>query len=201
MAVRSSSDRSVFYRCHIDGYQDTLYAHSNRQFYRECTITGTIDFIFGNAAAVFQNCTIQPKEPMRGQYNTITAQSKSDPNQNTGFSIHRCVIGPTGNLTARTYFGRPWKVYSTTVVLKTVVGGVIDPKGWSVWEPATDAPDSIFYAEYDNHGPGSGLSGRVTWPGYRPEIMDEEAQKFSVLEFIQGNQWLHGLNIVYDPHV
>lgn len=201
VALRSSSDRSIFYRCHIDAYQDTLYAHSNRQFYRECVITGTIDFIFGNAAAVFQNCSIEPRQPMKGQYNTITAQSKSDPNQNTGFSIHRCGIGPRGNLTARTYFGRPWNVYSTTVVLESEIQGIIDPEGWSAWEPGTEAPDSIFYAEYKNDGPGSALGGRVTWPGYKPGIKDEEAEEFSVEEFIQGNQWIDGLNIGYDPHI
>ena len=57
VALRSDSDLSVFYRCGIFGYQDSLYAHSLRQFYRECRISGTVDFIFGNAAAVLQECT------------------------------------------------------------------------------------------------------------------------------------------------
>uniref|UniRef100_A0A7N0T623 Pectinesterase n=1 Tax=Kalanchoe fedtschenkoi TaxID=63787 RepID=A0A7N0T623_KALFE len=74
VAMRSSGDFSVFYRCKFDAFQDTLYTHANRQFYRECLITGTIDFIFGNSAAVFQNCNIQPRPPMNGQKNTITAQ-------------------------------------------------------------------------------------------------------------------------------
>nr|CAD1825481.1 unnamed protein product [Ananas comosus var. bracteatus] len=47
VALRSSADLSVFYRCSFEGYQDTLYAHSDKQFYRECRITGTVDFIFG----------------------------------------------------------------------------------------------------------------------------------------------------------
>ncbi|KAG6431614.1 hypothetical protein SASPL_109693 [Salvia splendens] len=200
-AVRSSSDRSIFYRCRFDAYQDTLYAHSNRQFYRDCAVTGTVDFIFGNAAAVFQNCRVEARQPMRGQYNTITAQSKSDPNQNTGFAVHRCSIGPRGNVTARTYFGRPWENYSTAVVMVSEIGGVIDPEGWSAWEPGSDAPDSIFYGEYKNNGPGSGLGGRVTWPGYRPAIEDDEAEGFSVEKFIQGSEWIEGLNIRYDPHI
>jgi len=73
VALRSGSDLSVFYRCSFEGYQDTLYVHSERQFYRECDIYGTVDFIFGNAAVVIQNCNIYPRYPPN-KTNTITAQ-------------------------------------------------------------------------------------------------------------------------------
>ena len=58
VALRSGSDLSVYYQCSFEGYQDTLYTYSERQFYRECDIYGTVDFIFGNAAVVFQNYNI-----------------------------------------------------------------------------------------------------------------------------------------------
>ncbi|KAL9153882.1 hypothetical protein ABFS82_10G077000, partial [Erythranthe guttata] len=201
VALRSSSDRTIFHRCHFDGYQDTLYTHSNRQYYRDCTITGTIDFIFGNAAAVFQNCTIQPRQPGPGQYNTITAQSKSDPNQKTGFSIQRCRISPFGNLTAATFLGRPWNNHSTVVVMETDVQGIIDPAGWIKWAPDSEVPDTIFYAEYNNTGPGSVISRRVKWPGYRPDITEEEAEKFHVDPFIQGYKWIIEAGIEYDSRL
>ncbi|KAJ1402377.1 Pectinesterase, catalytic [Sesbania bispinosa] len=60
VALRSGADMSTFYSCSFEGYQDTLYTHSMRQFYRECDIYGTVDFIFGNAAVVLQNCNIYP---------------------------------------------------------------------------------------------------------------------------------------------
>ncbi|KAJ6761198.1 PECTINESTERASE [Salix purpurea] len=84
VALRSGSDLSVFYRCGFEGYQDTLYVHSQRQFYRECYIYGTVDFIFGNAAVVLQNCMIYARRPMAQQKNVVTAQGRTDPNQNTG---------------------------------------------------------------------------------------------------------------------
>ncbi|MQL83285.1 hypothetical protein Taro_015771 [Colocasia esculenta] len=78
VALRSGSDLSVFYRCSFKGYQDTLYAHSGHQFYRECDIYGTIDFIFGDATAVFQNCNIFVRQPMVGQGTVVTAQGRED---------------------------------------------------------------------------------------------------------------------------
>jgi pectinesterase len=84
VALRNNADLSTFYRCSFEGYQDTLYVHSLRQFYRECEIHGTVDFIFGNAAAVFQSCNLFARKPMANQKNAFTAQGRSDPNQNTG---------------------------------------------------------------------------------------------------------------------
>ncbi|KAJ6338026.1 hypothetical protein OIU76_007658 [Salix suchowensis] len=99
VALRSGSDFSVFYKCSFEGYQDTLYVHSQRQFYRECDIYGTVDFIFGNAAVVFQNCNIYARNPPN-KTNTITAQGRTDPNQNTGISIHNCRVTAASDLKA-----------------------------------------------------------------------------------------------------
>ncbi|XLT63905.1 hypothetical protein HN873_020429, partial [Arachis hypogaea] len=123
VALRSGADLSAFYMCSFEGYQGTLYAHSMRQFYSDCHIYGTVDFIFGNAAVVFQNCNIFPRLPMTSQFNSITAQGRTDPNQNTGISIHNATIRPAEDLAPRvsvvkTYLGRPWKQYSRTIDLK-----------------------------------------------------------------------------------
>ncbi|KAF5186389.1 Pectinesterase/pectinesterase inhibitor, partial [Thalictrum thalictroides] len=86
VAITVASDLSVFYRCSFKGYQDTLFVHSLRQFYRDCYVYGTVDFIYGNAAAVLQNCNILVRRPMDHQGNMITAQGRDDPNENTGIS-------------------------------------------------------------------------------------------------------------------
>lgn len=197
VAVRSSADFSVFYRCKFDAYQDTLYAQSQRQFYKDCTIIGTVDFIFGNAAVVFQGCKILPREPMEGQQDTITAQGKSDPNQNTGISIHQCQILPaSGSIKAQVYLGRPWKDYSTTVVMKTTIGSLLNPAGWLPWT-GNSAPDTIFYAEYENSGAGAGTSGRVTWEGYHPSISDSLASEYTVDKFLQGSSWIPSTGVPF----
>ncbi|KAJ6704142.1 PECTINESTERASE 1-RELATED [Salix viminalis] len=197
VAFRSGSDMSVCFRCEFDGFQDTLYAHSNRQFYRDCDITGTIDFIFGNAAVVFQNCNIQPRQPLSNQFNTITAQGKKDPNQNTGISIHKCTFSASGNVTAPTYLGRPWKDYSTTVIMQSDIGSFLKPVGWISWVSGVDPPATIFYAEYRNTGAGANVNGRVKWAGYKPALTVDEAGKFAVDPFVQGSEWLPATSVTF----
>ncbi|OAY36323.1 pectinesterase 3 [Manihot esculenta] len=202
VAFRSGSDMSVYYQCAFDAFQDTLYAHSNRQFYRDCDITGTIDFIFGNAAVVFQNCNIQPRQPLPNQFNTITAQGKKDPNQNTGISIQKCTFSAYGsNLTAPTYLGRPWKDFSTTVIMQSEIGSFLKPMGWMSWVSGVDPPGTIFYGEYMNTGPGSAVDQRVKWVGYRPALTEAEAGKFSVGSFIQGPEWLPATTVTFDSNL
>ncbi|KAF7138647.1 hypothetical protein RHSIM_Rhsim07G0193100 [Rhododendron simsii] len=138
VAVRNGADLSTFYCCSFKGYQDTLYTHSLRQFYKECDIYGTVDFIFGNAAVVFQNCNIYPRLPMVGQYNTITAQGRTDLSQNTDTSIQNCNITAasdvaSSNGTVKTFLGRPWMEYSRTVYMFSFMDSLIDLAGWSVW--------------------------------------------------------------------
>ncbi|XP_022728076.1 probable pectinesterase/pectinesterase inhibitor 7 [Durio zibethinus] len=201
VAVRNGADLSAFYSCSIEGYQDTLYAHSLRQFYRECDIYGTVDFIFGNAAVVFQNCSIYPRLPMSGQFNAITAQGRTDPNQNTGTSILDCSITAAGDLassntTFQTYLGRPWKQYSRTVYMQTFMGSLIDPAGWIAWD-GNFALSTLYYAEYDNSGPGSNTSSRVTWSGYRV-INATDAANFTVSSFLLGDNWLPDTGVPYN---
>lgn len=198
VAFRSASDQSVYYRCSFNAFQDTLYTLSNRQFYRECNIIGTIDFIFGNSAVVFQNCNIFPRQPMPNQFVTLTAQGKTDPNQNTGISIQRCTMSPFDELTASTYLGRPWKDYSTTIVMQSNVGGFLSPLGWSAWVENVVPPSTIYYAEYQNTGPGSSTKGRVNWAGYKPSLTAAQAAKYNVQSFIQGGSWLPATSVTFD---
>nr|AFI23412.1 pectin methylesterase [Coffea arabica] len=201
VALRVGADHAVVYRCSIVGYQDTLYVHSQRQFFRECDVYGTVDFIFGNAAVVFQNCTLNARKPMNLQKNTVTAQNRKDPNQNTGISVHACRILATPDLEAskgsfQTYLGRPWKLYSRTVFMLSYMGDHIHPRGFLEWN-ATFALDTLYYGEYMNYGPGAALGQRVKWPGYRVITTPAEASKFTVAQFIFGSSWLPSTGVAF----
>ncbi|PIN13646.1 Pectinesterase [Handroanthus impetiginosus] len=198
VAFRSDSDLSVLFRCAIRGYQDTLYAHSQRQFYRECIITGTVDFIFGDGAVVFQNCQIQARKGLPNQKNTITAQGRKESVENTGFSVQFCNISVEPDVlnSTQTYLGRPWKLYSRTVIMQSYISNAIRPEGWLEWN-GDFALDTLFYGEYSNYGPGSVLGARVKWPGYRVFNSSAEASNFTVSQFIIGNTWLPSTGVRY----
>ncbi|CAN8279998.1 unnamed protein product [Cochlearia groenlandica] len=192
VALRVGSDRSVIYRCSIDGYQDTLYTLSKRQFYRETDIYGTVDFIFGNAAVVFQSCNIVSRKGS-SEHNYVTAQGRTDPNQNTGISIHKCrITGSTG-----TYLGRPWKQYSRSVVMQSFLDGSVYGSGWSAWSGGF-ALKTLYYGEFGNTGPGSSVSGRVNWAGYHPALTLTEAEGFTVSGFIGGTSWLPSTGVAFE---
>ncbi|CAH9077071.1 unnamed protein product [Cuscuta europaea] len=193
VALLVASDRSVFYRCSISGHQDTLYAFSFRQFYRECDISGTVDFIFGNAAAVFQACNLVLRRPAGSQsYNVILANGRSDPGQSTGFSVQNCkiTIGSDFSPVKNAYLGRPWREYSRAVVIESDMGGAISERGWIEWPGSPSSSlGKLYFGEYANVGAGAGLGGRVGWPGFH-SMAREEADKFTVEKFIIGNSWL-----------
>ncbi|EEF46188.1 pectinesterase [Ricinus communis] len=194
VALRVSADLSAFYRCDMIAFQDTLYVHRLRQFYVSCIVIGTVDFIFGNAAVVFQNCDIHARRPNPGQRNMVTAQGREDPNQNTGIVIQKCRIGATQDLEAaknsfQSYLGRPWKLYSRTVIMQSQISDIIHPAGWFMWD-GTFALDTLTYREYQNTGPGANTANRVTWMGYKVMTSASEALPYTAGNFISGGNWL-----------
>ncbi|KAI3449107.1 hypothetical protein Pfo_005772 [Paulownia fortunei] len=186
VAMRVSSDLSVFFRCSFKGYQDTLLVFSLRQFYRDCQVYGTVDFIFGDAAAVFQNCDILVRKPMDHQSNMITAQARDDPNENTGISI----------VNSRSYLGRPWKKYSRAVFMKTDLDGLVDERGWKEWS-GDFALSTLYYAEYMNTGTGASTTNRVKWPGFHVMTDSSEADQFTARDFISGESWIPATGIPF----
>ncbi|KAL6844040.1 hypothetical protein ACP4OV_025713 [Aristida adscensionis] len=193
VALHVQADMSVFFNCRFEAFQDTLYVHANRQFFRNCEVVGTIDFVFGNSAALFQNCLMTVRKPMEQQANMVTAQGRTDPNMPTGIVLQSCRIVPEQalfpvRLQVASYLGRPWKEYARTVVMESTIGDLIKPEGWSEWMGDLGLK-TLYYAEYSNTGPGAGTSKRVAWPGYRV-IGQAEATQFTAGVFIDGMTWL-----------
>ncbi|CAO2198464.1 unnamed protein product [Urochloa humidicola] len=202
VALRVDSDRSAFFRVAVEGYQDTLYAHSLRQFYRDCRVSGTVDFVFGNGIAVLQRTLVSTRPPLvPGQAASVTAQGRKDPNQNTGFAFHGCVV----EAAHPTFLGRPWKPFSRVVVMESYLGPGVQARGWMEWAATGAAGEhsvalaTLFYGEYGNYGPGAGVAGRVKWPGYHVIMDAAVASRFTVRRFIDGLAWLPATGVTFTP--
>lgn len=175
LAINVNNDRASFKNCRFLGGQDTLLANNNglRQYYLNCYIDGTVDFIFGNARAVFDYCVIYPKDRSTAGGSYITAANTKTP-EPYGYVFRNCEI--TANTGSTLYvLGRPWqndtntadadKSRNQTVFLNTKMGASVNPVGWAVWDGGTNT-SYINYGEYNSQNPdGSPLnvSSRVSW--------------------------------------
>lgn len=199
VAFASDSDLSYIENCEFLGHQDTLYAHSLRQFYNSCRIEGTVDFIFGNSASIFQDCQIlvRPRQlnPEKGEDNVVAAVGRTDPSQSTGFVFQNCVVNGTDKYMEiyhknpkvhRNFLGRPWKEFSRTVYINCYLEALINPQGWMPWV-GDFALQTLYYGEFNSSGPGGNSSQRVTWSN---QISADHVNTYSRQNFIQGEKWI-----------
>lgn len=201
VALRVQADKSVFFNCSMDGYQDTLYVHTLRQYYRDCTISGTIDFVFGNALAVFQNCTFVVRKPMKNQQCIVTAQGRKEKEEPSAIVIQGGYIVADPEFypvrfVNKAYLARPWKTYSRTIFMDTYIDDLIQGEGYLPWQ-ALEGPtgmDTCFYAEYHNTGPGSDKSKRVNWNGIL-NLNSKAARLFSPSKFFHGLDWVRATGV------
>ena len=175
VAALVEADRAVFKKCRFLAWQDTLYAKNGRQYYIDSYIEGHVDFIFGQAAAVFENCVIHSKGD-----GYLTAPMRFAANEPAGFVFNRCRL-TAENTKAGVYLGRPWRDYGRTVFLETEMGEHIRPVGWHHWEPQREK--TAFLAEYKSTGKGANDAARVKWAHL---LTDAEAKEFSTENFLKG---------------
>jgi pectinesterase len=155
LAIRIEGDRVAFRNCRFLGWQDTILANRGRHYFTNCFIQGHVDFIFGGATAFFENCHIHC---LKDGY--ITAASTPD-YQPFGYVFSGCTIsGATPDV--RTYLGRPWRNYASTIFLNTEMSGVVRPEGWNNWKKP-EAEKTARYGEFNSSGLGANPSTRVSW--------------------------------------
>ena len=193
VALLVTGDRAVFERVRLLGFQDTLYAASktchakedaaagpcqaSRQYFHDCYIEGHVDFIFGDAKAVFDHCELHG---MKHATVMLTAQSKLFPDEDSGYLFLDCTVTADAGA-EKIVLGRPWRPYSTVMFVNTKLrGAAIAPEGWSDWAGKLATSN---YAEY-NTGPGADVRQRIA--GTR-QLTQAEAAKLTVAFWLQGN--------------
>lgn len=152
-----SADRAFFKNCRFLGFQDTLYTYSkeSRQYYEDCYIEGTVDFIFGWSTAVFNRCLIHSK---RDGY--VTAPS-TDQGKKYGYVFYDCKLTAEPEAT-KVYLSRPWRPYAQAVFIRCEMGKHILPEGWNNWGKKENEK-TAFYAEYDSRGEGANSKARAAF--------------------------------------
>ncbi|MFW0714893.1 pectinesterase family protein [Pedobacter sp. N23S346] len=181
VALHVEGDRFIARNCKILGNQDTLYAatENSRQYYLNCYIEGTTDFIFGKATAVFQECEIKS---LSDSYVTAAATSK---NQRFGFVFLNCKL-TADNSVAKVYLGRPWRPFAKTAFLNCDLGKHIINVGWNPWKGDKMFPDkekTTFYAEYKSTGEGASPKTRLDWS---KQLSDQEAKQYTIKNIFNG---------------
>lgn len=180
VAVVVRADRVVFKHCRFLGHQDTLFADYGRQFYVDSYIEGGVDFLFGNAAAVFDRDRIHSNGP-----GALTAQSRTSPAQTTGYVIvdSRVTSSIPAGRRSQVWLGRPWRPYSRVVFLRTWLPADVVPAGWNDWSDARNQK-TAWYAEYRDSGPGARPGERVPWSR---QLSPEQASRFEPRAFLAGS--------------
>lgn len=193
VAAAVRADRAVFKRVRFLGHQDTLFADYGRQYYVECYIEGGVDFIFGNAAAVFDRTELHANGP-----GFLTAQSRTSAAQATGYVVldSRVTsgIGEAAEMDAATPgaksarsaagaigLGRPWRPYSRVVFLRTELPAQVRADGWDHWGKVSNEA-TAFYGEYKNTGPGA-QGTRAAWAR---TLKEGEVRQFLPEAFLRG---------------
>lgn len=182
VALHVEADRCVIKNCKLLGNQDTLYAatENSRQYYKDCYIEGTTDFIFGEATVVFENCTIKC---LANSYITAAATS---PQQKFGFVFLNCRLIADTSVT-KVYLGRPWRPYAKTAFINTKMDSPIAPAGWDNWRNP-DNEKTVIYAEYNSTGAGANNKERVKWS---KQLTAKEAKQYTLSNIFAGtNNWL-----------
>jgi pectinesterase len=179
VAAEVDGDKASFYNCRFVGNQDVLFTNSekSRQYYKDCYIEGTTDFIFGSATVWFEQCHIHSK---KNSHVTAVSTPKEHP---YGYIFNECIL--TGDTTLHNVsLGRPWRPYASVAYIHCFIGAHIKPEGWSNWNN-TDNYKTARYAEYENYGPSADPSKRIECSR---QLTDEEIKNYT-LRNIFGN-WI-----------
>ncbi|KAG8622799.1 hypothetical protein KVT40_009310 [Elsinoe batatas] len=153
VALTANGMRQGYYGCKFLGYQDTLYAKAGWQYYSNCYMEGAVDFIFGNGAAWFGECTIASAG---GGYVTASSRTLSDDPAWYVFD-HSTITAKSGvNVDGKVYLGRPWRVFARVIYQYSTLTKVVNAAGWA---PMADNATPVFM-EFQNTGDGAGTSAR-----------------------------------------
>lgn len=157
VALHVEGDYFIAKNCEFIGNQDTLYASGkkSRQYFKDCYITGTTDFIFGASTAIFDSCEIHSKT------NSFITAANTPMESEFGYVFLNCKLTAEEGVD-KVFLGRPWRSYAKVVFVNCVMGKHITPEGWHNWGKS-ERENTVYFGEYCSKGEGANISERVDW--------------------------------------
>lgn len=183
VALHVEGDRCTFHNCRVVGNQDILFlaAGHTRQYFKDCYLEGTTDFIFGASTAVFDHCTIKSKK------NSFITAASTPVEQPFGFVFLNCTLTADTALAKHVHLGRPWRPSAKVAYLNTDMGSHIAAAGWDNWKNPENEK-TAYFAEYNSTGPGANAKKRVAWSH---QLTAKEAKQYTLKTvFAASEPWL-----------
>lgn len=192
VAVHATGDRCVFDNVRILGNQDSLLVNTpnaqtmSRQFFVNTYVEGDVDFIFGRATAVFQQCSIESLDRGSSSNNGYVTAGSINERFRYGYLFDGCRF--TSNAARGTvHLGRPWhpsgdpQAIAQVLVRNSHLGAHIKSAPWTdmsgfSWKEAR-------FHEFHNSGPGSAHSPD------RPQMTVDQASEFTTSHYLRGSDW------------
>lgn len=176
VALDVDADKASFQNCHILGYQDTLLLRNKtdasetdnvpdqptvqtyRSYFKDCFISGSVDWIFGAAQAMFDHCTLH------AMLNGYVTAASTPQEQRYGFVFRDSHVTGENPYSGQldTYLGRPWRPYASVTYVNTQMDRNVDSAGWNNWGKESNE-QTVRYAECGSTGDGFDAQRRVPW--------------------------------------
>lgn len=201
VALSVTGDRAVFTNVKVLGFQDTLYANSGRQYYKNVIIEGDADYIFGNARAVFDSSEIKFVGKAGGHVTAASTDSAAD--FGYVFLNSRLTRGTSAlksSVTVGTWdsswdidanisvtnatvdLGRPWRPNANVKYINNWMDAHIKAVGWDNWGNASNETTAR-YGEYNSSGPGANAKDRFSWTR---QLTSNEANVYTPQRILGG---------------
>ncbi|TVU22427.1 hypothetical protein EJB05_32121, partial [Eragrostis curvula] len=176
-ALRVTGTKATFYNCTVDGGHGALYDQRGLHYFKSSTIMGTIDFIFGAAKSLFEDCKIVSTAKEAANVAKVPHRPGNAMDANAipgevGFSFKTC----TGRTT-----GWPGLSFSHTPTSKRSLCPSSMTTGGT-----SNLTRGTYYADFKCFG--SGYESSPTFP-----MQYDQAKSFIGTHSVSGDSWILSL--------
>lgn len=205
VALETMADKIVLDNCKMIGRQDTLYlkgaskgqqvsgeANPARVYLKNCYIEGTVDFIFGDATAYFDNCNLNMAYYKNGGHFTAPNTTL----YNIGYVFNECRLTVdkeyTADFSSKIDLGRPWQCDSAypnsgsnSVYINCTMPEILNEKGFSLWDENT-VKNKVRFMEYGSMYPNGKLMDLSLRADFVKILTEEQARAFTPYNVLRG---------------